>query len=183
MVPTEDELMLLLGRIVYEAQETEATLHLALTLISGLSLAQSIEHLKSIYAKKTLGQFLVLVREKFGVKPSFDAFMKDYIDQRNFITHNLSRTSIFSLYTDEGRTKCVDLLTSFRYTNRKVKFSFAALIEMWMRMVSPSHQTDEKFKGFRETEMFQEIEKDFIPQLRAMFGSDEQTKAKNHKAI
>jgi uncharacterized DUF497 family protein len=113
--------MLLLGYLTYEAQETEATLHLCLSVICGLSIAESIDHLKKIYRKKTLGQFLHLVREKIGLEESFDAYMRDYIDQRNFITHNLSRTSMFSLeWQDSGNT--IRLISARKATKKERKF-------------------------------------------------------------
>jgi hypothetical protein len=119
MTPSEEKIMLSLGYAIYEAQETEATLHLAMSFIFGLSVAKSIDHLKKIYEKKTLGQFLYIVRENIGLSKSFDDFMVGYIEQRNFITHNISRTSVFSPYTDEGRQKLMNFLTSFRYDNKK----------------------------------------------------------------
>ena len=163
--------MLALGYAAYEAQETEATVHLALSVIFELSAAESIDKLKAVYARKTLGQFQVLLREKLGLKPEFDRYMKEYIDMRNFITHNLSRTSIFSIDTDDGRKKFFTLVTEFRHRNRRVHMSFAALTEMWMRLIDPRHG-DERLKDLRETELIQEIERDFIPRLRTMFGRD-----------
>jgi hypothetical protein len=172
MIPSEEDVMLLLGHVVYEAQETESTLHIAFTFFYGLSVAESIEQLKKIYGKKTMGQFLILVRDKIGINQSFDDFMLDYIEQRNFIVHNLSRTTRFSLHTEDGRQKLSNFLTNFRYMNRKVKFTFMALVEVWMQKFDPAHQSDEKFKEFRYSDMFREIKDEFIPQLRPIFGNN-----------
>lgn len=173
MSPTkEEDVILLLGYVVFEAQETEATLHLALSVICGLSVAESIDHLQKIYAKKTLGQFLTAVRDKIGLRESFDGFMKEYIDQRNFIVHNLSRCSIFSLYTEDGRSKLTNFLTNFRYTNRKVKLTFMALIEAWMQLLSPEYKSSEKLKEFRDSDLFRTIVQEFIPQLPLIFGNN-----------
>lgn len=168
-LPTEEDVILLLGNVVYEAQETEATIHLLMSVIFGLTEAQSIEHLSKVYAKKTLGQFLVLVREKIGLKESFDEYMEDYIQQRNFIIHNISRTKSFSLYTEQGRRKSTDFLTSFRYKNRKVKLTFMALTEMWMGKISSEFKSAPELEEFRSSELFREIEREFIPKLSTMF--------------
>ena len=133
--PTEEEVILTLGYASFEAQETEATLHLAMSVILKLSIAESIEHLKLIYSKKTLGQLLTLVRKEIGIDPSFDTFITDYIEQRNFIIHNISRCSGFSLFTDDGRQKLMNFLTRFRYINRKVKMTFVALTEAWLEIL------------------------------------------------
>lgn len=81
-------------------QETEATLHLAMTVAFGLSVAKSVEQLRDLYGKKTLGQFLALVRGKIGLSPSFDEYMKDYVERRNFAIHNFSRGSIFNIHKE-----------------------------------------------------------------------------------
>ena len=141
-----------------------------MSVICGLSVAQSIEHLQTIYAKKTLGQFLELVRQKIGIKESFDGFMDDYIKQRNFIIHNISRTSRFSIYTKEGRLELAGFLTDFKYKNRKVKLTFMALTEAWLRLVSSKEELGLKFKEFRETDLYREIEIEFMPQLSTIFG-------------
>jgi hypothetical protein len=112
--------------------------------------AESIEHLKKIYAKKTLGQFLDLLRAKIGISPEFDEFMTDYIEQRNFITHNISRTTIFSPYTDLGREKLMNFLTSFRFMNRKAKLTFMALTEAWMRLALTDQENETRLSALKE---------------------------------
>lgn len=168
--PTEEEVILTLGYASFEAQETEATLHLAMSVILKLSIAESIEHLKLIYSKKTLGQLLTLVRKEIGIDPSFDTFITDYIEQRNFIIHNISRCSGFSLFTDDGRQKLMNFLTRFRYINRKVKMTFVALTEAWLEILSPGVKHDEKFKDFYGSDLYKEIQHDFIPELGRIFG-------------
>ncbi|MDQ8021565.1 MAG: hypothetical protein REI94_06980 [Moraxellaceae bacterium] len=175
--PSEDHVLLLLGHVVFEMQETEATLHLAMTVAFGLSVAKSIEQLRDLYGKKTLGQFLALVREKIGLNPSFDEYMKDYIERRNFAIHNFSRTSIFGIDNDEGREKLAEFLTDLRYRNRKIKFTFVALTEAWMRVVSPEFATDAKFAELRKTDFYKEVERDFVPSLRAIFGKAAEEKS------
>ncbi|MDP2243547.1 hypothetical protein [Pseudomonas sp.] len=170
MSPSQDDVMLALGYVTYETQETEATLHLVMSLVFGLSVAESIEHLKKIYAKKTLGQFLDLLRAKIGISPEFDEFMTDYIEQRNFITHNISRTTIFSPYTDLGREKLMNLLTSFRFMNRKAKLTFMALTEAWMRLALTDQENETRLSALKESGLLQEIERDFIPELSKIFG-------------
>ncbi|GAB2793780.1 hypothetical protein GCM10027021_15620 [Dyella kyungheensis] len=167
---SEDDVFLLLGRAVYEAQETEANIHVCISIALGLTMAQSIEHLQQIYAKKTLGQFFTIVRERIGVSESFDDFLRDYIGRRNFIVHNLSRTSTFSPYSEGGRAKCLHFLSHFCQMNRKVSLTFMALTEAWMHALDSRHSSDERFKGFRETDLFREIVKDFMPQLPSLFG-------------
>ncbi len=98
--------------------------------------------------------------------------MDDYINQRNFIIHNISRTSRFSIYTENGRLELADFLTSFRYKNRKVKLTFMALTEAWLRLVSSKVELDQKFKDFRETDLYREIEREYIPQLSSIFGKN-----------
>ncbi|RJF98205.1 hypothetical protein [Noviherbaspirillum saxi] len=171
MAPSEKDVILILGYAVYEAQETEATLHLAMSVICGLSIAESLEHLQKIYAKKMLGQFLTLIREKIGLAASFDDFMKDYIERRNFIVHNLSRSSVFSLDSEEGRLRLQNFLTNFCYINRKAKLTFAALTEAWMRIICPEYRSDEKLAEFRKLDLYREIVEDFVPQLSLIFGA------------
>jgi hypothetical protein len=142
--PRESDAFLLLGQVVFEMQETEATLHLAMSIIFGLSIAKSLEHLKKIYEKKTLGQFLALAREKLDINPSFDGYMKDYIDRRNFAIHNISRASDFDVYSSEGRAKFVNFLTDLRYRNRKINITFIALTEFFIRKIDPEWVNREK---------------------------------------
>lgn len=165
-----DEVMRLLGRAVYEAQETEATLHLTMSVMFGLSPAESIKQLKTVYEKKTMGQFLRLAREKIGLSESFDKIMYETIEQRNFIVHNLSRASVFSIYHEEGREKLTNFLMSFMEQNKKVKLTFAALVEVWMRRISPEYNNAKKLSEIQESEFYQEVEEIYIPQLKAIFG-------------
>jgi len=167
-----DELMKLLGYAVYEAQETEATLHLCLSVVHGLSVAESIDHLKKIYQKKTLGQFLQLLRTKIGLKDEFDTFLTDYIDRRNFLVHNLSRTSIYSIHSEEGRTNLENHLFNFRHENRKVKLTFVALIDVWMKHISPEYKASDSLKAYLGSELFKEINNQYIPELRNLFGQN-----------
>ena len=169
MLASEEDVILLLGYAVFEAQEAEAALHLTLSVVCGLSEAESISHLKKIYEKKTMGQFLRLVRERIGINESFDDFMREYIEQRNFIVHNLSRCSTFSLYTDDGRLKLNHFLTGFRHKNRKVRLTFMALTEAWLGNISSEYKATDKLKEFRDTDLFREIKEEFIPQLRLIF--------------
>ncbi len=171
-IPSEDDVLLLLGQVVFEMQETEATLHLGMTVAFGLSAAKSVEQLRDLYGKKTLGQFLALVREKIGLNPSFDEYMKDYVERRNFAIHNFSRTSIFNIYKEDGREKLDNFLTDLRYRNRKIKFTFVALTEAWMRVLSPEYANDSKLADLRNTEFYKEIVRDFVPSLRSIFGKD-----------
>lgn len=175
--PSEDDVFLLLGHVVFEMQETEATLHLAMTVAFGLSVAKSVDQLRDLYGKKTLGQFLALVRGKIGLSPSFDEYMKDYIERRNFAIHNFSRGSIFNIYREEGREKLANFLTDLRYRNRKVKFTFVALTEALMRVLSPEHASDPKLAELRQTEFYKEIVRDFVPSLHAIFGKKTKEKA------
>jgi hypothetical protein len=167
--PSEDDVFLLLGQVVFEMQETEATLHLAMTVAFGISAAKSVEQLKDLYAKKTLGQFLLLMRDRIGLSPSFGDFMKDYIERRNFAIHNFSRTSIFNVYTEEGREKLADFLTDLRYRNRKVKLTFVALTEAWLRILDLKYASEGKFKEIIGAELYGEIVRDFVPTLREIF--------------
>jgi hypothetical protein len=169
MTPSQDDVMLVLGYVIYETQETEATLHLVMSLVFGLSVAESIEHLKKVYAKKTLGQFLDILRSKIGISEEFDSFMIDYIEQRNFITHNISRTKLFTVYTELGRDKLMGFLMSFRYMNRKAKFTFMALTEVWFRLFATSEENEPRLRSLRESNLLQEIERDFIPELSKIF--------------
>lgn len=166
--------MLLLGRVVFEMQETEATLHLAMTVAFGIPVAKSVEQLRDLYSRKTLGQFMALVRDKIGLSQTFDDFMKDYIERRNFAIHNFSRTSIFNIYKDEGREKLANFLTDLRFRNRKVKFTFVALTEAWMMVLAPGYKDDEKLAELRATDFYKEIVRDFVPQLKAIFGKNHQ---------
>ncbi len=166
---SEDDVFLLLGQVVFEMQETEATLHLAMTVAFGISAAKSAEQLKDIYAKKTLGQFLVLMRDRIGLSPSFDEFMRDYIERRNFTIHNFSRTSIFNVYSEEGRVKLANFLTDLRYRNRKIKLTFTALTEAWLRVLDPRYGSEGKFKETIGADLFDEIVRDFVPTLREIF--------------
>lgn len=175
-VPSEDDVLLLFGRVVFEMQETEATLHILMSVGFGLSIAKSIDQLRDLYAKKTLGQFLALVRDKIGLDPSFDEYMKDYIERRNFAIHNFSRTSVFNIYKDEGREKLGNFLTDLRYRNRKIKFTFVALTEAWMKVMSPEYANDSKQTELRKTEFYNEIERDFVPSLRTIFGKGTEEK-------
>lgn len=168
-VLSEDDVLLLLGYVVFEIQETEATLHLAMTVAFGISAAKSVDQLRDLYGKKTLGQFLALVRKKIGLSPSFDEYMKDYIERRNFAIHNFSRGSIFNIYKEEGREKLANFLTDLRYRNRKIKFTFVALTEAWMRILSPEYADDAKLADLRKTEFYKEIVRDFVPSLRTIF--------------
>ena len=169
---SEDDVLLLLGQVVYEMQQTEATLHLAMTVVFALPIAKSVQQLRDLYAKKTLGQFLLLVREKIGLNPEFDEYMKDYIERRNFAIHNFSRGSIFNIYKEEGREKLANFLTDLRYRNRKINYTFVALTEAWMRAISPDYAEDSKLADVRKTEFYEEIVKDFLPALRTIFGKD-----------
>jgi hypothetical protein len=167
--PRESDAFLLLGQVVFEMQETEATLHLAMSIIFGLSIAKSLEHLKKIYEKKTLGQFLALAREKLDINPSFDGYMKDYIDRRNFAIHNISRASDFDVYSSEGRAKFVNFLTDLRYRNRKINITFIALTEFFIRKIDPEWVNREKNLEILSSPLFREIEEEFIPRLGEIF--------------
>ena len=167
-----DELMKLLGYAVYEAQETEATLHLCLSIVHGLSIAESIDHLRTIYQKKTLGQFLQLLRTKVGLKDEFDDFLKAYIDRRNFLIHNLSRTSIYSIDSEEGRVNLKNHLSNFRLENRKVNLTFVALTDIWMKHISPEYKASESLKEHLGSDLFAEINNEYIPELRTLFGQN-----------
>lgn len=170
-LPTETDAFLLLGQVVFEMQETEATLHLAMSVIFGMTIAKSLEHLKAIYEKKTLGQFLALVREKIGINPSLDEYMKDYIERRNFAIHNISRTSIFSIYSTEGRVKLVNFLADLRYRNRKIKLVFIALTEFWMRRYNSGGVISKEYQEVLDSPLFKEIEEEFMPMLGEIFGN------------
>lgn len=141
-----------------------------MTVAFGLSVAKSVDQLRDLYGKKTLGQFLALGREKIGLSPEFDEYMKDYIERRNFAIHNFSRGSIFNIYTEDGREKLANFLTDLRYRNRKIKFTFVALTEAWMRILSPEYANDSKLADLRKTEFYKEIVRDFVPSLRTIFG-------------
>jgi uncharacterized protein YutE (UPF0331/DUF86 family) len=167
-----DELMKSLGHAVYEAQETEATLHLCMSVVLGLSIADSIEHLKKIYQKKTLGQFLQLLRTKVGLKEGFDDSLKSYIDRRNFLVHNLSRASIYSIHSEEGRANLKDHLCNFRLENRKVNLIFVALTDVWLKHISPEYKASEQLKISLGSELFAEISNEYIPELRNLFGQN-----------
>ena len=174
--PSEDDVLLLLGQVVFEMQETEATLHLAMSVAFGLSVAKSIQQLRDLYGKKTLGQFLALIREEIGLNPEFDEYMKDYIERRNFAIHNFSRGSLFNIYKEDGSEKLANFLTDLRYRNRKIKFTFVALTEAWMRVLIPEYANDSKLADLRKTEFYKEIVRDFVPSLRTIF--DKSAKAK-----
>jgi hypothetical protein len=169
-IAPEDEVFLLLGRVVFEMQETEATLHLAMTVAFGIPAAKSVEQLRDLYSKKTLGQFLGLVRDKIGLSDSFDDFMKDYIERRNFAIHNFSRTSIFKIYEEGGREKLTNFLIDLRYRNKRVKFTFVALTEAWLMVLAPEYKDDAKLEDLRSTEFYKEVVQDFVPTLKAIFG-------------
>lgn len=166
-----DELMSRLGYAVYEAQDTEATLHLSLSVICGLSIAESIEHLKKIYEKKTLGQFLATVRTKIGLKEIFNDYMKDYIERRNFIVHNIFRTSTFNINSDEGRIKFNDFVFDFRQRNRKINLTFMALTDVWMQYISHEYKVGDSLKVHLGDRLFQEIQEEFVPELKNIFGA------------
>jgi hypothetical protein len=167
--PSEDDVFLLLGQVVFEMQETEATLHLAMTMLFGIPAAKSGEQLQNLYARKTLGKFLTLMRERIGVSPSFDEYMRDYIERRNFAIHNFSRTSIFNVYAEEGRTKLANFLTDLRYRNRKIKLTFVALTEVWLRILEPTYASEGMLKETLGTELYEEIVREFVPTLREIF--------------
>ncbi|CAO3429720.1 hypothetical protein [Azospirillum doebereinerae] len=175
--PSETDAFLLLGQVVFEMQETESTLHLSMSVIFGLPIAKSLEHLKKIYEKKTLGQFLALTREKIGVNPSFDKYMKDYIERRNFAIHNISRASDFDVYSSEGRAKFLNFLTDLRYRNRKINLTFIALTEFFMRKYDPKWATSERIQEILSSSLFKEIEEEFIPRLGEVFtGNNRESK-------
>lgn len=169
-VPTEDELLLLLGRLVFEMQEAEAEVHLAVTIVLGIPVAKSVENLRDLYAQKTMGQFRNLVRSRIGLAPSFDDFMSDYIERRNFAVHNFSRTSLFNIFTEGGREKLYNFLVDLRCRNRKLRLTFAALTEAWMRVLDPTYHSDAKAEEFRKSDLYKEIVTEFVPQLPKIFG-------------
>lgn len=169
-VPTEDDVFLLLGQIVFEMQETEATLHLAMTVTMGIPVAKSVEQLRNLYAKKTIGQFLSLIRTKIGLSPAFDKFMNDYVERRNFAIHNFSRGSIFNVYSESGRVKLINFLTDLRYRNRKIRFTFVALTDAWMKILDPGYEPVITLRDIFGTNLYEEIVHEFGPTLNAIFG-------------
>jgi hypothetical protein len=50
-----------------------------------------------------------------------------------------------------------------------------ALAEVWMKLACPEHIEDEKFKELRKSALFQEIQKEYIPQLKVIFGRKKDT--------
>jgi len=167
--------MKILGYTVWEAQDTEATIHVSMSVLFGLSEMESVEKLKDVYARKTLGQFLALLRKRIGLSSAFDRFLLDYIEQRNFIVHNLSRTSIFVPYDERGREKLTNLLMAFRQTNRKIHLTFIALTEVWMRKLGASNVDEKRLQSLKDAGLLEEIERDFIPNLSAMFRQNSST--------
>ncbi len=162
--------MSLLGNVVFEMQQTEQVVHLLMSVCFGFSIEKSIEQLKAVYAKKTLGQFQDLLRDQVGLSPAFDELMADFVKRRNFAIHNLTRNTIFRIDTDEGRTKLHGFLEDLRHINHVVKFTFIALTEMWFRKAGKlDARSTERSEQVRSCPFYDEIEL-FIPTLRSTFG-------------
>ncbi len=100
----QKDLCALLGLTLVELQGVEKLVKSCVELVFKDVNGDALTDLRNPKSrKKTLGQFLTLIREKSTIDPTFDQVLANFLERRNVFIHDLLGNKLFSLSSEGGR--------------------------------------------------------------------------------
>ncbi|HEY4941861.1 MAG TPA: hypothetical protein VII56_10565 [Rhizomicrobium sp.] len=137
---TEEEKGLLtnVGVTLLIVQSTEKLLRFVLQHCLPGSEAVSLEDLERSdekMRKKTLGQFLGILRERVDLDDQFDAILSTFLDCRNILAHRIEEIPGWNLYTSDGQKAGNNFLNRTTEAAMFITKIFAGLMSAWSKQV------------------------------------------------
>jgi hypothetical protein len=134
MTPEQQKVLMHLGAALLTIQGAERTIGFCLRCClpddASLSMETYVDAAGALQ-KRTLGQFLAVLRTRVDLDDSFDAVLRDFLERRNQLIHRADDIPGWDIATPAGCDAALQFIdTTFRLAQR-VTFVFAGLARKW----------------------------------------------------
>jgi len=165
--PEQERSFALIGLALLNAQHTESmiefTLKYPLIGADGITL-DTLKKAEGELYKKTLGQFLKILRERVDLDPAFDKTLSKFLEARNLLAHHLDAIPGWNLATEDGRKVAATFLGEFIATATFISNVLTGLSRAWADQIGVKSAIPVGSEAF-----FAEIDALYKPGSRAIF--------------
>ena len=152
-----------IGGAVVACQAAEKLINLSLQWLFPKEPIRNVEMLDQLedqHRRRTLGHFIRALRDRVGLAPEFDSLLRDFLEHRNTLVHDLERVEGHTFATAEGFCRMNEY--ALRVTEEALRLTeiFAAFMDAWsdqigvrdkLRAEQPDVYDSDFFKNIRET--------------------------------
>jgi hypothetical protein len=166
--PEQERVLALLGMALLTVQHTEFllqfTLQYTLPGTDGLTL-ETLERSKNELRKKTLGQFLHILKQRIELDDSFESALDQFLDARNILAHRVTEIPGWNMETPDGQRAAQAWLSALIRIANFIAKVLMALMRSWVRQ----NGMDNIPIPVGSEEFFTEIDTVYAPAVDTLF--------------
>ncbi len=143
------------------------TLRYPLSGAEGVTI-ETLERSESELRKKTLGNFLALLRQRVSVDDAFGGALDHFLNARNMFVHRVEEVPGWNLHSTEGRAAAHTFLRGLIQTGTVIAKLLTALSRDWAEQNNFAVEIPDGSEA-----LFTEIDATFKPLVQAVFSKKE----------
>lgn len=157
-----------IGAAVVACQGAEKLINLALQLLfpeEPIRTVEMLEQLEEQHRRKTLGYFIGALRERVGLAPEFDTLLREFLEHRNTLVHDLEREDGHTFTSRDGFQRMNAYAQRVSREALRLTEIFAAFIDTWSDQVGIRDKLRAKQPEVYDSAFFTNIRETIAPFL------------------